>query len=84
MYDESKYGRCELCGGKLVANWYIAEETVNGIKTGRVIKRAELKKKDIEYVKGKYNIEVNDDIADAIGIADSYFIAQAAANQCAW
>ena len=33
---------------------------------------------------GKYNIEVNDDIADAIGIADSYFIAQTAANQCAW
>lgn len=55
-----------------------------GIKTGRGIKRAELKKKDIEYVKDKYNIEVNDDIADAIGIADSYFIAQAAANQCAW
>ena len=55
-----------------------------GIKTGRGIKRAELKQKDIEYVLNKYNIKVNDDVADAIGIADSYFVAQAAANQCAW
>ena len=30
------YGRCELCGGKLMPNWYIAEEEVHGIKTGRV------------------------------------------------
>lgn len=43
-----------------------------GIKTGRGIKREELKKKDIEYVKQKYNIDVNDDIADAISIKDAY------------
>ena len=36
MYDESKYGRCEICGGKLKPNWYIDEETVHGIKKGRV------------------------------------------------
>lgn len=44
-----------------------------GIKTGAGIKRDILKVKDIEYVKNKYNIVVNDDIADAIGILDSYF-----------
>lgn len=42
-----------------------------GIQTGRGIKRETLKIKDIEYVKNKYNISVNDDIADAIGILDS-------------
>lgn len=45
-----------------------------GIHTGRGIKREQLKKADIEYVKTKYNIEVNDDIADAICLADSYFV----------
>lgn len=50
-----------------------------GIHTGRGIKREELKRADIKYVKDKYGIDVNDDIADAIGIADSYFI-----NDCAW
>lgn len=39
-----------------------------GIQTGRGIKRAELKKKDIAFVEEKYSIKVNDDIADAIGI----------------
>lgn len=43
-----------------------------GIKTGAGIKRDVLKAKDIEYVKDKYNLTVNDDIADAIGILDSY------------
>lgn len=45
-----------------------------GIRQGRGIKRDEQKLKDIEYVKNKYNCQVNDDIADAICIADSYFI----------
>lgn len=45
-----------------------------GIKNGRGIKRTSLKEADIEYVKNKYNIEVNDDIADAICIGLSYFI----------
>lgn len=42
-----------------------------GIKTGAGVKRETLKAKDIEYVKTKYGIVVNDDIADAIGILDS-------------
>ena len=42
--------------------------SVCGLKTGRGIKREELKKQDIEFAANKYNIQVNDDIADAIGI----------------
>lgn len=42
--------------------------SICGLKTGRGIKREELKKKDIEFAANKYNIQVNDDIADAIGI----------------
>lgn len=45
-----------------------------GIKTGAHVKREKLKQADIQYVYNKYGITVNDDIADAIGIADSYFI----------
>lgn len=51
-----------------------------GIKTGAGVKREELKQKDIEFVKEKYNLNVNDDIADAIGIYTSY-ITQ---DDCAW
>lgn len=43
-----------------------------GIRTGRGIKRNELKMLDIEFVKEKYNITVNDDAADAIGIGHAY------------
>lgn len=39
-----------------------------GIKNGRGIKRESLKEADIEFVKEKYNILVNDDEADAICI----------------
>lgn len=39
-----------------------------GIKTGRGIKRTTLKQKDIEFVKEKWNLDVNDDEADAICI----------------
>lgn len=42
-----------------------------GIHTGRGIKRESLKSKDIEFVKNQYNIDVNDDIADAICIASA-------------
>lgn len=45
-----------------------------GIRLGRGIKREKQKELDIQFVKEKYNINVNDDIADAIGIATSYFI----------
>ena len=39
-----------------------------GIHTGRGIKRESLKLKDIEFVKNQFYINVNDDVADAIGI----------------
>ena len=45
-----------------------------GIKTGRGIKREELKKADIQFVKDNYNIDVNDDIADAICIGHAYYL----------
>lgn len=45
---------------------------VCGIQTGRGIIRGKLKQADIAFVKKVYNIEVNDDIADAIGIGYSY------------
>ena len=41
------------------------------IKTGKNITREQLKQADIDFVKKKYGIDVNDDIADAIGIAHS-------------
>ena len=43
------------------------------IKNGRGIKRQTLKEADIAFVKEKYNIDVNDDIADAICIGLSFF-----------
>lgn len=43
-----------------------------GIKTGRGIRRESLKEKDILFVYETYNIKVNDDIADAIGIGHAY------------
>ena len=39
-----------------------------GIKTGAGVRRETLKPKDIAFVKQTYGIDVNDDIADAIGI----------------
>lgn len=43
-----------------------------GIKTGSRVRRETLKPKDIQFVKDNYNIIVNDDIADAIGIGHAY------------
>lgn len=43
-----------------------------GIHTGRGIKRQTLKIADINFVKENYNIDVNDDIADAIGIGHAF------------
>ncbi len=42
------------------------------IKQGRGIKRDIQKQNDINWVKKIFNIEVNDDIADAIGIGYAY------------
>ena len=43
-----------------------------GIKTGAGVKRQSLKPADIKFVKDTYNLDVNDDIADAIGIGQAY------------
>lgn len=43
-----------------------------GIKTGAGVRRETLKPKDIAFVKQTYGIDVNDDIADAIGIGHAY------------
>ena len=43
-----------------------------GIKNGRGVRREAAKEHDIKFVKDTYNITVNDDIADAIGIGHAY------------
>lgn len=43
-----------------------------GIKTGPGIRRPSLKPLDIKFVKETYGLDVNDDIADAIGIGHAY------------
>ena len=43
-----------------------------GIKTGRGVRRDKQKELDMQFVKDNYNIETNDDIADAIGIGHAY------------
>ena len=45
-----------------------------GIGTGRGVKREVVKQRDIEFVKKTYGLDVNDDIADAIGIGHGYLI----------
>ena len=42
------------------------------IKQGRGVQRKQQKQLDIQWVKQNFNIEVNDDIADAIGIGYAY------------
>ena len=42
------------------------------IKQGRGVQRKQQKQLDIEWVKNNFNIQVNDDIADAIGIGYAY------------
>lgn len=53
-------------------NWkfYTASQwrSICGIKIGPGVRRENLKKQDIAFVKKHYNIDVNDDIADAICI----------------
>lgn len=44
------------------------------IRQGRGIRRDQLKPQDIQYVKNKYGIIVNDDEADAICIFDAYHL----------
>lgn len=47
-----------------------------GIKTGRGIKRENLKPLDIKYVKDTYGIDANDDVCDAICLYTAYFKSQ--------
>lgn len=47
-----------------------------GIKTGRGIKRENLKSLDIKYVKDTYGIDANDDVCDAICLYTAYFKSQ--------
>ena len=44
-----------------------------GIHTGPGVKREQLKKADMDYVKNKYGISANDDICDAICLMDAYY-----------
>jgi len=64
LYDYNKKLEMELI---YPSSWRAAI----GIKTGRGIKRATLKEKDIQFVKENYNLNVNDDEADAICIGYS-------------
>lgn len=43
-----------------------------GIKQGRGVQRTTQKQNDINWVKQNFNITVNDDIADAIGLGYAY------------
>lgn len=43
-----------------------------GIKTGTGVRRESLKPQDIAFAKNTYGLDVNDDIADAIGIGHAY------------
>jgi hypothetical protein len=45
---------------------------VCGIKTGTGVRRESLKPLDIAFAKNTYGLDVNDDIADAIGIGHAY------------
>lgn len=54
-----------------------------GIKNGRGIKRTSLKQADIDFVKEKYDINVNDDEADAICIGLAQYV-KADSNEINW
>lgn len=47
-----------------------------GIKNGRGIVRSTLKEADIAFVKDKYGLDVNDDVADAICIGLAQYLEQ--------
>ena len=65
-YEINPKIQCQFIG---VNEWRAALK----IKQGRGIKRDVLKPQDIQYVKDKYGITVNDDQADAICIFDAYY-----------
>lgn len=47
-----------------------------GIKTGAGVRRESLKPKDIAFAKSQFGLDVNDDIADALGIGYAYVTKQ--------
>lgn len=51
-------------------NW----RKVLGFRQGRGIKRPQLKKQAIEYVRNKYGLTLQDDICESICIGDAYLI----------
>ena len=55
-----------------------------GIKTGSGVKRESLKTKDIAFTKEKFNLDVNDDIADAIGLGYAYLQQHGINNKIDW
>ena len=59
---------------KINVDFYVASHwrSACGIKTGRGVKRDTLKQASIKLVKATYNIDVNDDIADAICMGIAY------------
>ena len=67
IFIHEKYGKLDM--KYLYKNQW---RKLCGIKTGSGVRRESLKPKDIAFVKDKYNIVVNDDIADAIGIGYAY------------
>ena len=66
----------ELNKNKQKIQFYIPSlwRKICGIKTGRGIKRETLKQASKNLVKKKYNIDVNDDISDAICIGNAYVL----------
>ena len=58
--------------------------SICGISTGRGIKRTSLKEADIKFVKDKFNIEVNDDIADSICIGYAYLNPEKEIKELNW
>lgn len=62
--------------GAAAAQFYTASHwrKVCGIKTGRGIKRQSLKQASQNLVQQIYNIQVNDDISDAICLGMAYYI----------
>lgn len=54
------------------------------IKQGAGVQREQLKKEDIEWAKKQYNVDVNDDVADAIGIGYGYLKQQEAPKELNW
>ena len=66
------YIHSQLKDTKIVYLYPSEWRRICGIKNGRGIKRAAAKEMDIKFVEETFNITVNDDIADAIGIGYAY------------